>query len=336
MAHGQRSPGFHDRPNGLDVIAYRRCKQIDLVLDGEDPCVLGEQREGGITTGGVGNGGGSSRVEVAILLGELRATWQHDVHAPRRDVHEASTEMAHQSLALETLGDSGLHLRECVIPFRLVSHVPEPYPSSSERLRAPERPEAADIQTSHISIRRRRHLVRIPGRTCSWQMTTLEGVDPYKRAFLECDVAVRGHLDAGEQVVAVGRCADITELGDVGEGGKARSYVMITDRRVRLVPHYDLRHEASLDLDHITEYRERSLAHRWAIMLMHPSVEHPRMWPGRQLPADLARAFRAEGRLRDQPGPILFTELAFSGRETAAARALRGSLISRAVVRSED
>jgi hypothetical protein len=163
-------------------------------------------------------------------------------------------------------------------------------------------------------------------------MTTLEGVDPFKRAFLACDVAVRGHLEAGERVIAVGRCADITELGDAGEGGKARSYVMITDRKLRWVPHYDLRHEASLDLDYITQYRERSLAHRWAIMLMHPSVDHPRTWPARRLPADLARELRAEGRLRDQPGPIPFTELAFSRRETAAARALRGSLISRAVV----
>jgi hypothetical protein len=159
-------------------------------------------------------------------------------------------------------------------------------------------------------------------------------VDSYRRSFLACDVAVRGHLEAGERVVAVGRCADITELGDVGEGGTARSYVMITDRKLRWVPHYDLRHEASLNLDDITQYRERTLAHRWAIMLKHPSVEHPRMWPARQLPADLARELRAEGRLRDQPSPIPFTELAFSRRETAAARALRGSLDSRAVVRS--
>ena len=168
----------------------------------------------------------------------------------------------------------------------------------------------------------------------SWPMTTLCGVDPYKRAFLACDVAVRSHLEASERVVAVGRCADITELGDVGEGGRGRSYVMITDRELRWVPHYDLRHEASLNLDDITRYRERTLAHRWAIMLQHPSVEYPRMWPARQLPADLARELRAKGRLRGQPGPIPFTELAFSRRETAAARALRDSLISRAVDRS--
>ena len=159
-------------------------------------------------------------------------------------------------------------------------------------------------------------------------------MDSYKRAFLACDVAVRGDLEAGERVVAMGRCADITELGDAREGGTARSYVMVTDRKLRWVPHYDLQHETSLNLDDITEDRERTRAHRWAIMLQHPSVEHPRMWPARQLPADLARKLRAEGRLRDQPDPITFTELAFSRRETAAARALRGSLMSRAVVRS--
>lgn len=160
-------------------------------------------------------------------------------------------------------------------------------------------------------------------------------MDSFKRAFLVCDDAVRAHLEATERVVAVGRCADITEIGDAREGGTARSYVMITDRKLRWVPHYDLQHETSLNLDDIAGYSERTRDHRWAIMLQHPSVEHPRLWPARQLPPDWARKLRDEGRLRDQPDPITFTELAVSRRESTAARALRDSLMSRAVVESE-
>jgi hypothetical protein len=151
-------------------------------------------------------------------------------------------------------------------------------------------------------------------------------VDSYKRAFLTCDAAVRTHLEVGEQVIAVGRCADITELTDIEQGGVARTYLMITDRRLRWVEHYALANEASMNLSDITSYSERTLAHRWAILLTHPSVEHRRLWPGRAMPADVAMELRVAGRLRDEPGPVTFTEFAFSRRDTAAARALREAL----------
>jgi len=106
----------------------------------------------------------------------------------------------------------------------------------------------------------------------------------------------------GERVVAVGRWADITELADIEQGGVARTYVMITDRRLRWVEHY-LANEASINLSDITSYSERTVAHRWAISLTHPSVEHRRLWPGRTMPADVAEELRAAGRLRDEPGP---------------------------------
>lgn len=93
--------------------------------------------------------------------------------------------------------------------------------------------------------------------------------------FRECDSVVRDHLEAGEHVIAVGRCSDITELGGVDEGGTARSYLMITDRRLRWVPHYNLDHEATLNLADITGYRERTLAHRWAIRLDHHRSHTP-------------------------------------------------------------
>lgn len=155
---------------------------------------------------------------------------------------------------------------------------------------------------------------------------------PLEQTFATCDAALRRGLDADEQVIAVGRSQDITELGGVEDGGKTRTYLMVTDRRVRWVPYCDLEHEASLDLDVITGSSERSLAHRWSITLMHPSVEYPRLWPGRRLPVDLARQLRARGRLRDEPGPFTYTEFAFSRRDTVAARALRHALSSRPLI----
>jgi hypothetical protein len=153
-------------------------------------------------------------------------------------------------------------------------------------------------------------------------------VDSFKREFLACDAAIRAHLEMGEHVVAVGRCADITEIGGVDDGGAARTYLMITDRRLRWVESYDLATETSIKLSDITSFSERMLAHRWAILLRHPSVRYRRLRPGRTLPASAAAILRADGRLRDEPGPITYTEFAFSRRDTAAARALRDALAS--------
>ncbi len=153
-------------------------------------------------------------------------------------------------------------------------------------------------------------------------------MDSSKRTLLACDAAIRAHLEEGEHVVAVGRCADITEIGGVEQGGAPRTFLMITDRRLRWVEPYDLATEASIKLSDVTSFRERTLAHRWAILLRHPSVHYRRLWPGRTLPASAAATLRADGRLRDEPGPITYTEFAFSRRDTAAARALRDALIS--------
>jgi hypothetical protein len=37
----------------------------------------------------------------------------------------------------------------------------------------------------------------------------------------------RRNLDPDERVVAIGRCADITELADIEQAGRARTFVMI-------------------------------------------------------------------------------------------------------------
>lgn len=149
------------------------------------------------------------------------------------------------------------------------------------------------------------------------------------RQFLDCDADVRRHLEAGEEVIAIGLCADITEIGGPDQGGSASTYIMVTDRKIRWALGTDLRFETSLDYDEITGCEERTVLHRWAILLTHPAVEHSRFWPGREMPADLVVSLRAQRRLRDGRDPLTLTEFAFSRRDTAAARALRGGLRSR-------
>jgi hypothetical protein len=78
---------------------------------------------------------------------------------------------------------------------------------------------------------------------------------------------VSGHLDPHERVVAMGRCADITELFDIEQAGTARTLVVITNTKLRWVPGYNLDYEASLDLDRVTSFTERSHGHRFAIWM---------------------------------------------------------------------
>jgi hypothetical protein len=141
---------------------------------------------------------------------------------------------------------------------------------------------------------------------------------------------MRRHLEADEQVTAVGRCADITELGGPEQGGTSDSFVMITDRRLRWVPYSILAWEASLKLDDVSAFTERTLAHRYALRLAHPPLERQRWRPHETFPADLRERLRAEGRLRgDGVSSLSWTELAFSRPDTKAAKALREALAFR-------
>ena len=134
-----------------------------------------------------------------------------------------------------------------------------------------------------------------------------------------CDATVRAHLDPGEDVLAVGRCEDITERGSIEAGGAAWTYAMVTDRRLRWVPRGDLRFEASLDLDDVTSASERSLAHRYSIAMEHAPLARAHARP--------AHRFLVFG-WGNAVGPATFvhTALAFSRRDTEAAEALRAQL----------
>ena len=128
-------------------------------------------------------------------------------------------------------------------------------------------------------------------------------------------------------MLAIGRCADITEIGGLEAGGTARSYVMITDRRLRWIPFYDLEYESMLDLDSVKDFTERTAAHRYAISLQHAPLRRRRIAP--ELEPEFRAVLRAKGLLHEGTGPFTRTELAFSHRDTAAARTLRESLASR-------
>jgi hypothetical protein len=151
----------------------------------------------------------------------------------------------------------------------------------------------------------------------------------FREEFAACDAEVRRHLMLDERVLAVGRCEDITELGGPEEGGISRSYVMITDRRLRWVRGCNLAFEASLDLDAITGFTERSLAHHYAISIQHPPLERRHLAPELSFPPEVRDRLLVEGRLRARRGPFMYTELAFSRRDTVAARTLRDAISPR-------
>ena len=100
---------------------------------------------------------------------------------------------------------------------------------------------------------------------------------------------------------------------------------MVTDRRLRWVPRVRLRYETAVELDDVTDAFERTSAHRYAMALRHAPVRALRDVPRRTVPRfqwGNAEAVRTLG----------ITTLAFSRRDTEAARALREQLALRGMV----
>ena len=88
---------------------------------------------------------------------------------------------------------------------------------------------------------------------------------PFHQGLAACEAQIRAHLEPGEHALAVGRGEDVTEAG----AGPGWTFVMVTDRVLRWIPNLDLRLEASLALDSVTDVTERTVAHRYAIDLEH-------------------------------------------------------------------
>ena len=88
----------------------------------------------------------------------------------------------------------------------------------------------------------------------------------------ESEAAVRGSLLADEQVLATGRCADITTTGDLDSAGAGWSFVMVTDLHVRWVPSVeglDPGAICSLDLEQVHSCTEARWRHRAAMAMDH-------------------------------------------------------------------
>jgi hypothetical protein len=147
-------------------------------------------------------------------------------------------------------------------------------------------------------------------------------VTTLKELLRSSDETVRSHLEPDERVLAVGRCQDVTERGGPEQGGSAHTYVMVTDRHLRWIRDSDLRYEASLPLDDVTEASEHRAAHHYSIELMHLPLVRLHVVPAhRFLKYRWGNAFTRE--------PLTRTELAFSRSDTEAASALRAQLVAR-------
>jgi hypothetical protein len=151
-------------------------------------------------------------------------------------------------------------------------------------------------------------------------------VHPYLRERLEsCETDLRARLDRDERVIAIGRCEDISDREGLDQGGAGWTFVMVTDRRLRWVPRVSLRFETAVELDDVTDAFEQKSAYRYAISLVHAPVRALRVVPAHRFMTfrwGNATAVRTLGR----------TKLAFSRRETKAARALREQLALRDVL----
>jgi hypothetical protein len=135
-----------------------------------------------------------------------------------------------------------------------------------------------------------------------------------------CEEVIRSHLEADEDILAVGRCEDLSE-GTTFSGGAGWTYIMVTNKSLRWVPHANPRFEASLTLDDVTAVSETPDG-PYAIALLHAPISRPR-W---------ARERRTEILYPDTRVATMSTtrtELAFSRRDTKAAVALREQLSRR-------
>ena len=151
-------------------------------------------------------------------------------------------------------------------------------------------------------------------------------VHPYLRERLEsCEADLRAHLDPDERVIAIGRCEDISDRGGLNQGGAGWTFVMVTDSQLRWVPGVSLPFETAVELDNVTEAFEQTSAHRYAMTLHHAPVRALRV-----VPAHRFLAFRWGNAIAVRT--LGTTRLAFSRRETDAARALREQLALRGMV----
>ena len=138
--------------------------------------------------------------------------------------------------------------------------------------------------------------------------------------YAAADAFLRDLTPPDEAVIASGRCIDISDTGDMGTNGY--QFVVVSEHAIRWSPVHDLTMAATVDLDRVTRFAERTDTHRYAIALDHAPIERrwrrERAWldPHHDAPVD-----RTSTR----------TELLFSRRDTDAAAGLREQLERRGI-----
>jgi hypothetical protein len=129
-------------------------------------------------------------------------------------------------------------------------------------------------------------------------------------------------LEPGERALAQGRAFEAPDafgfdLSTVISGPGCA--MVVTERRVLWVSRDDHRWVRSLPLDLVTSYTEITQAHRYALALDHRSIDRVRWVPAHQL---LWWSWGNAEAVR----PVTSSVLAFSRRDTEAARAIRSRL----------
>jgi hypothetical protein len=96
--------------------------------------------------------------------------------------------------------------------------------------------------------------------------------------------AVGERLAGDEEVLATGRCADITTTGDLDSGGAGWTYVMITNRHCIGCRVSGCLPRSVLDLDKVASCTEVLWRHRSAVIMDHLPIVRPHFLPnGRPL-----------------------------------------------------
>jgi hypothetical protein len=140
----------------------------------------------------------------------------------------------------------------------------------------------------------------------------------------ESETTVRNRLLENEEVLAKGRCADITTTGDLDSSGAAWTFVMVTNWCVHWVPDIKrLGAVCSLDLDEVFSCAEALWRHRSAMTMSHDPLVRLHLTPN-------GRPQNWEYTSMDLlVGPLSKTVLGFSRPSTTAAQKLKEQLVLR-------
>jgi hypothetical protein len=165
-------------------------------------------------------------------------------------------------------------------------------------------------------------LVQTPVVLCS--ASTLHQVTYFRDLMRDSGAAVGERLAEDEEVLATGRCADITTTGDLDSGGAGWTYVMVTNRHVHWVPSITiLPAVCSLDLEKVASCTEVLWRHRSAVIMDHAPIVRRHFLPN-------GRPLNWEYTAMDSiVGPLSETILGFSRPTVAASEKLKEQLALR-------